>query len=314
MKTLITGANGLVGQALCSALDQTGYETIRAVRTQLTAKDTQVGEINRNTQWETVLSSGIDAVVHLAAHLPSLDTPLADQGNIFHEVNTAGTINLARQCAQHGVKRFIFVSTVKVLGENRDQPYSADDLALPVDAYAISKWEAEQALWEIAAETGMEVVVLRPPLVYGPGVKGNLLSLIQAIDQRKPLPLGAIQNKRSLIYVGNLVDVIRLCLEHPNAAGKTYVVSDGEDISTPELVRRIAQALGRKPFLVSLPVFWIQWAGKLLSKTATVDRLLGSLTVDITPLKNELGWQAPYTIEAGLAQTAQWYRTSQVKK
>lgn len=308
MNILVTGANGLVGRALCSVLDQSEDQVIRAVRTSTTPWEVPVGDLNENTQWDGVLTSKIDAVVHLAGKVPLSDKEVGAQANQYHQANTLGTANLARQCAQHGVKRFIFVSTVKVLGEGKGEPYRADDLAEPDDAYAISKWEAEQALWQIAQETGMEVVILRPPLVYGPGVKGNFLRLMQAIDKRRPLPLGAIQNRRSLIYLGNLVDAIRLCIAHTSAAGKTFLVSDGDDVSTPELIRRMAVALKRRPFLVPVPVDWMKWAGAMLGQRAAVDRLVGSLAVDNAPLQEELGWRPPYTMQAGLAETVQWYR------
>lgn len=306
--TLVTGANGLVGRALCTALEQTGHRVVRAVRTSASPGEIAVGDLSAGTDWSEALAAGIDSVVHLAAQLPATEGSAGPHENRYAEVNTLGTARLARQCAQHGVKRFVFVSTIKVLGEGRDAPYRSGDLAVPSDAYAISKWEAEQALWQIAAETGMEIVVLRPPLVYGPGVKGNFLRLLQAIDKRRPLPLGAIRNRRSLLYLGNLVDAICLCLTHPNAAGKTYLISDGDDVSTSELIRRIAAALGRQPRLVPLPVAWMRWAGSLLGKQAAVDRLLGSLAVDATPLRNELAWHPPCTMQAGLAATAQWYR------
>ena len=244
----------------------------------------------------------------MAGLVPQAESETIGQANRYHQVNTLGTANLARQCARHGVKRFVFVSTVKVLGEGKSEPYQDTDLAVPADAYAISKWDAEQALWQVAAETGMEVVMLRPPLVYGPGVKGNFLRLMQVIDKRRPLPLGGIHNQRSLIYLGNLIDVIRLCLTHPNAAGKAFLVSDGDDVSTPELVCRIAAALGRRPFLLPVPASWMQWAGRVLGKQAAVDRLLGSLCVDISPLREELDWTPPYSMQAGLEATAQWYR------
>lgn len=309
MKVLITGANGLVGRALCSVLDQAGHQLARAVRTSTTPWQVPVGDINEYTAWGPVLQAGVDEVVHLAAQVPAEGPVVVDQAGRFYTVNSLGTANLARQCAQHGVKRFVFVSTAKVLGEGQDQPYGADDPAVPADAYAISKWEAEQALWQIAHETGMQVVILRPPLVYGPGVKGNFLRLLQAVDGRRPLPLGCIQNRRSLVYVGNLVRAIDFCLMHPGAAGQTFMVSDGDDVSTPELVRRIATALGRRPWLLPVPVAWMRWAGTLLGKQAAVNRLLGSLAVDIKPLQ-ALGWQAPCTMQAGLAATAHWYRTS----
>ena len=308
MKTLVTGANGLVGRALCSVLDQTEHQVVRAVRTSTTPWEVPVGDLNESTDWSEALGQNTDVVIHLAGQVPLTDGASSTPDDRYSQVNTWGTANLARQCAQNGVKRFIFVSTVKVLGEGKSEPYRDTDLAVPADAYAISKWDAEQALWQVAAETGMEVVVLRPPLVYCPGVKGNFLSLMQALDKRRPLPLGDIQNQRSLIYLGNLVDVIRLCVTHPNAAGKTFLVSDGDDVSTPELVRRIAAALGRRPFLLPVPVSWMLSAGRVLGKQAAVARLLGSLCVDISPLREDLGWTPPYTMQEGLEATAQWYR------
>lgn len=308
MKILVTGANGLVGRALCSVLDQTKDHVVRAVRTSTTPWEVPVGDLNEDTDWSEALGHKTDVVVHLAAQVPLSDVASRAPGDQYTEVNTLGTANLARQCAQYGVKRFIFISTVKVLGEGKSEPYRDTDLAIPADAYAMSKWEAEQTLWQIAAETGMEVVVLRPPLVYGPGVKGNFLRLMQAINKGRPFPFGAIHNRRSLIYLGNLVDVIRRCLTHPKAAGKTFLVSDGDDVSTPELVRRIAASLGRRPFLLPVPVLCMRWAGRVLGKKAAVDRLLGSLRVDISPLREELGWTPPYTMRAGLEATAQWYR------
>ena len=308
MKILVTGANGLVGRALCSVLDQTGHQVVRAVRTSTTPWEVPVGDLNESTDWSETLGQDTDVVVHLAARVPLTDGATIAPDDRYTQVNTLGTANLARQCAQNRVKRFIFVSTVKVLGEGKSEPYRDTDLAVPADAYAISKWDAEQALWQVAAETGMEVLMLRPPLVYGPGVKGNFLRLMQAIDKRRPLPLGAIHNQRSLIYLGNLVDAIHRCVTHPKAAGKAFLVSDGDDVSTPELVRRIAASLGRRPFLLPVPASWMQWAGRVLGEQAAVDRLLGSLCVDISPLREELGWTPPYTMQEGLEATAQWYR------
>ncbi len=308
MKVLVTGANGLVGRALCAVLDKGGEKVIRAVRASTTPWEVPVGDINENTDWRVALSQGIDAVVHLAAQVPLADSDVGAAADPYRKVNTVGTANLARQCVQHGVKRFVFVSTVKVLGEGKEEPYRDGDLAVPADAYAISKWEAEQVLRQIAAETEMEVVVLRPPLVYGPGIKGNFLRLMRAVEKQRPLPFGGIQNQRSLIYLGNLVDVIRVCLIHPKAVGKTYLVSDGDDVSTPVLIHRVAAALGRRPLLLPVPVSWMRWAGTFLAKRAAVERLLGSLCLDMKPLREELGWSPPYTIQAGLETTAQWYR------
>jgi nucleoside-diphosphate-sugar epimerase len=307
MRILVTGANGLIGRALCSVLDQTEHQVVRTVRKSTTPCEIPVGDLNESTHWGDVLCPRIDVVVHLAGRAPLTNGFNGLQSDLY-QVNTLGTANLALQCAQHGVKRFIFVSTVKVLGEGKDEPYRDDDLAIPADDYAISKWEAERRLWQIASETGMEVVVLRPPLVYGSWVKGNFLRLVQAIDKRRPLPLGAIQNRRSLIYLGNFVDAIRLCLTHPKAVGKAFLVCDGDDVSTPELIRRVAAALGRRPLLLPIPISWMRWAGAFLGKKAAVDRLLGSLAVDMTPLREDLGWNPPYTMQAGLETTAQWYR------
>lgn len=308
MTVLVTGSNGFLGKALCSVLEHTDHQFIRTVRSSTTPWAVSVGDINKHTQWGEVLGSGVDVVVHLAGQVFGDGKATDGKADLFYQTNALGTKNLAHQCAQCGVKRFVFVSTVKVLGEGKDEPYWDTNLAVPFDAYAISKWEAEQMLWQIAAETGMEVVVLRPPLVYGPGVKGNFLRLMQTIDKRRPLPLGAIHNRRSLIYLGNLVDAIQLCITHPKAAGKTFLVSDGDDVSTPELVRRIAAALERRPFLLPVPAPWIRGLGRVLGKQAAVDRLLGSLCVNVIPLREELGWTPPYTMQAGLEATASWYR------
>ena len=309
MTMLVTGANGFLGRALCSVLEHSDHQLIRTVRSSTTPWEVSVGDVNEHTEWDQFLDSGVDVVVHLAGQQVFGDGKATDgKTNLFYQTNALGTKNLAHKCALYGVKRFVFVSTLKVLGEGKDEPYRNSNLVVPFNAYAISKWEAEQILWQIAAETGMEVVVLRPPLVYGPGVKGNFLRLMQAIDKRRPLPLGAIHNRRSFIYLGNLVDAIQLCITHPKAAGKTILPSDGDDVSTPELVRRIAAALERKPFMLPVPATWIRGLGRVMGKQAAVDRLLGSLCVDDPTLREELGWTPPYTMQAGLEATASWYR------
>lgn len=307
MNVLVTGANGFIGQMLCPTLERAGLQVVRAVRISNRYDEISAGEMDGETSWDRVLDADVDGVVHLAAKVP-LTEKTAETANSYHRVNTLGTVRLARECAARGVRRFVFVSTVKVLGEGCDEPLRADDFAVPGDAYAISKWEAEQSLWQISAETGMEVAILRPPLVYGPGVSGNFLRLLRMVDQKIPLPLGAIHNRRSLIYLGNLVDVIRLCLLHPDAAGKTFMVSDGEDVSTPDLIRRIGSALGHGSFLLPVPATWMKRAGDLLGKRSAIDRLTGSLAVDSMPVQDELGWLPPYSMRAGLALTAQWYR------
>lgn len=314
MKILVTGANGLVGTAVGAALDKNEAQVIRAVRRATTLTEFPVSDLDEHTSWDSVLGLDVDIVVHLAAKVALIGKQTKSEFSEYHRVNTLGTANLARQCASHGVRRFVYVSTVKVLGEGKGERYQASDLANPEDAYALSKWEAEQALWQISKETGMEVVIIRPPLVYGPGVKANFLQLMRAIDKRLPLPLGAIRNRRSLIYLGNLVNAITLCLTHPDAAGKTYMVSDADDVSTPELVRRLAKALGKSPVLLPVPVSWMRFVGGLLGKDSSVDRLVGSFAVDIAPIQKELGWTPPYSMEAGLSATAEWYRQSELSQ
>jgi nucleoside-diphosphate-sugar epimerase len=312
MTILITGADGFVGSALCDRLRNESVPLRGAVRRLKSTLDADqhmaVGDISGETDWSSALQDVTD-VVHLAARVhvmkENCPNPLAE----FRRVNVEGTANLARQAAAHGVSRFIFLSSVKVNGEltGVGRPFASTDAPAPEDPYGVSKCEAEQKLWQIATETGLEVVVLRPPLVYGPEVKGNFLRLMQAIDEQLPLPLGGIQNTRSLIYLGNVVDSIRVCLTHPKAAGKTFLVSDGEDVSTPELIRRLAAALGRRPLLLPVPMSLMKFAGAFFGKKAAVDRLLASLCVDMTPLREELSWNPPYTMQAGLETTAQWY-------
>ena len=223
---------------------------------------------------------------------------------MYRETNTEATLNFARQAAQAGVRRFVFISTVKVNGEGRDAPYSETDVPAPADAYAVSKWEAEQGLHRVAQETGLQVVILRPPLVYGPGVKANFQRLMNMVRHGCwPLPLGAICNRRSLLYLGNFVDAIRLCVEHPAAAGQTFLLDDGEPISTPELIRRLAHAMGRPAHLLAVPVGVLEFGGALLGKRAAVARLTGSLYVDSLAIRSRLGWVPPFSMEAGLAAT-----------
>lgn len=308
MKTLITGSDGLVGRALSLMLRQVGHDVILVVRKANAPNKIEVGEINALTDWTSVLRTKPDSVVHLAAQMPANRSALDRLDSRYSEVNVLGTLNLAHQCADHGVKRLVFLSSVKVLGEGRKTAYSANDRAFPKDVYAESKWNAEKGLMEIALRTGLEVVILRPPLVYGPGVKVNFLNLIRAVDRGYLMPVKGINNKRSLIYVGNLVDAIRVCIEHPNAAFKTYLVSDGKDLSTAELIRLLAIALDRPNRAFYIPPGFLRVAGKLLGKTSILDRLMGSLTVECSAIKSDLGWLPPFSIEEGLAETIKWYR------
>ncbi len=315
MKVLVTGASGFVGRSLCDALLRKGhseYSIVPAVRSPRGLPgECVVGEIDGKTDWREALH-GVHAVVHLAARVHVMNDRVADPLTIFRSVNTEGTLHLARQCVAAGVRRFVFISSIKVNGEERAAPYTEADTPAPEDAYAISKWEAEQGLRQIAAQTGLEVVILRLPLVYGPGVRANFLALLRAVARGIPLPLGAISNQRSLIYVGNLVDAILRCLEHPAAAGQTFLVSDGEAVSTPELVRCMAAALGRPARLVTLPVPLLWLATTLAKKSALVTRLAGSLSIDSSAIRRELSWTPPFTLDEGLRETAAWYANQKV--
>ena len=308
MQVLITGANGFVGRALCAELLRCGHTVRGALRRKegralMEGVDpVMVGTINADTDWKAALAS-CNVIVHLAARVHVMDDTASDPLAAFREVNAEGTLNLARQAARSGVKRFVFISTVKVNGEGRDARYRETDATAPEDAYAISKWEAEQGLRQIERETGMEVVILRPPLVYGPGVKANFQRLLQVVRRGWPLPLGAIQNRRSLLYLGNFVDAIRLCVEHPAAAGQTFLLDDGEPVSTPDLIRALARAMGRPARLLAVPVGMLEFAGALLGKRAAVARLTGSLWVDGSVIRTRLGWTPPFSMAAGLAAT-----------
>jgi nucleoside-diphosphate-sugar epimerase len=227
----------------------------------------------------------------------------------YRRINTEGTARLATAAARAGVRRFVFLSSIKVNGEcTTTRPFNESDEPHPEDAYGLTKWEAERALRVVEARTGMEVVVLRPPLVYGAGVTANFLRLMQLIARGVPLPLSAIDNRRSMIFVRNLADAVRACIETPHAAGNTYLASDGVDLSTPDLVRRLAHAMGVKPRLFAVPTSLLAAAGAALGQRAQVSRLTQSLQVDSTRLREHLHWKPPYTVEAGFAETAAWFR------
>ncbi len=303
MKVLVTGASGFVGTALCARLAAAGVGVVPAVRSKLgLPHEVVVDNLDAATDWRLALSD-CDAVVHLAARVHMMDDTPQDHLALYRATNTEATLNLARQAAQAGVKRFVFISTIKVNGEGGDAPYRETDVPAPEDAYATSKWEAEQGLTQIAGETGLEIVILRPPLVYGPGVKANFMRLMQTVRKGWPLPLGSIHNRRSLLYLGNFIDAIRLCIEHPAAAGQTFLLDDGEPVSTPELIRAVARAMGRPARLWAVPVGVLERLGTLLGKRAAVARLTGSLYVDSSFVRSRLGWTPPYSMASGLAET-----------
>ncbi|UCD81272.1 MAG: SDR family oxidoreductase [Desulfobacterales bacterium] len=309
---LITGANGFVGRALCRKLQADGVKVHGAVRANKSSslpegvEPREIANIDALTDWTGILG-GIDTVVHLAARVHVMQERAADPIAEYHKVNVAGTRQLACAAREAEVKRFVFLSTIKVNGEKNVRPYRESDPPAPEDAYAISKLQAEEQLKEIAAASGMELVILRPPLVYGPGVKANFLALIKMVAKGVPLPLANIPNRRSFIYLKNLTDVISACCIHPDAGGKVFIVSDGEDVSTPELIRCIAESLNVPARLFPCPALLLFFFGRILGKGAALDRLIGSLAVDISRIRKELDWEPPYTLEQGMKETASWY-------
>ncbi len=318
MRILITGASGFVGQALVRQLASEGHHHLRAAL-RPTAKlpvDTStlekviVEELAPDTNWSSALE-GMEAVVHCAARVHVMNETAGDPLSKFRRTNVEGTLALARQAQQAGVRRFIFISSIKVNGEETQpgRPFTADDTPAPADPYGISKMEAEQALRELARNGAMEVVVIRPVLVYGPGVKANFLSMIRWLDKGIPLPLGGItSNRRSLVALDNLVDLICVCLTHPDAAGQVFLASDGEDLSTTAMLRRISLALGKSPFLPSIPASWLMLAARMMGRPGIAQRLCGSLQVDISKNRDLLGWTPRTTVDAAFQKTVEAYR------
>jgi nucleoside-diphosphate-sugar epimerase len=313
-KILVTGASGFVGQALCSTLVAHGHVVRAAVRSadSMPSADgldvVAVGEVGAQTDWSAVFA-GVDYVIHCAARAHVMHETEADALAAYRAVNVAGTQRLAEQAAALGVRRLVFLSSIKVNGEQTafGAPFLFSDAPAPEDPYDVSKWEAEQALWAVSAQTGLEVVVVRPPLVYGPGVKGNLLRLLRWVARGVPLPLGAVHNQRSLVGLSNLVDLLLRCAEHPAAAGQTFLASDGQDLSTPQLIRLMAEGMNRRARLLHVPVALLQAGGSLLGKRGEIDRLVGSLQVDNGHTQAQLGWIPPVSVEDGVREMARWY-------
>lgn len=307
MRVLVTGATGFVGIAsIVRLIDEARFLVRGAVRRQsaelpVGAERVVVSDLAPDTDWQHALT-GVDTVVHLAARVHVMRDAVADQLAEFRRVNVAGTMNLARQAAVTGVKRFVYLSSVKVNGESG--AHIETDPPAPEDAYGISKHEAELGLRHIAPETGMEVVIIRPPLVYGPGVKANFQVLMRAVARGIPVPLGAIHNRRSLVALDTLVDFIVTCIEHPAAANETFLVSDGDDLSTTDLISRLARAMGRPARLIPVPKSVLMAGATLLGKRDVAQRLLGSLQVDISKAQQVLGWTPPISVDEGLRRAA----------
>jgi nucleoside-diphosphate-sugar epimerase len=304
MKILITGANGFVGKALCPHLVAQGHKVVPVVR-----KSSGISHgilAHDELSWKAALK-GCDSIIHLAARVHIMAERDRDSLQSYRNSNVVATIALANRAVAAGVQRFIFISSIKVNGESTKdrQPFTAEDEPAPEDSYGISKFEAEEALHQIARETGMEVVIIRPPLVYGPGVKANFESMMRWLRRGIPLPLGALtQNKRSMVALDNLVDLISVCLSHPSAVNQTFLVSDGEDLSTATLLQRTAIALGVNVRLFSVPPVVLKSLAKLLGKETLYKRLCGSLQIDMTKTQKLLHWKPPLSIEKGLSLAA----------
>ncbi len=310
---LVTGASGFVGHRLCSELAQQGHALRAAVRNRshglsLFAEVVAVGEVDAQTHWSGALTD-VDVIIHLAARVHVMKETATDPLAEFRAVNVLGTQRLARAATESGVRRLVYVSSLKVNGETTEgSSFTECDHPRPQDPYGISKWEAEQSLWRIAHETGLEVVVVRPPLVYGPNVGGSFLRLLKLVRSGLPLPFGAIENQRSMIYNANLVDALILCATREEAAGKTYLVSDGDDWSTACLVTQLARLMHKPARLVPIPKILLQIVGRCTGKADEVGRLVGSLRVDTSAIRSDLAWQPPFSTAEGLDETVQWFQ------
>lgn len=306
---LLTGATGFVGQRLLSMLKENGHHCRAAVRrpsstVDVFAESVVVGDIDAHTDWGKAVA-GMDVVVHLAARVHIMhdqaDNPLVE----FRKINLDGTRSLAQAAARAGVKRLVYISSIKVNGEaSKGRPFTPQDTPSPSDPYAIAKWEAEQALQEISRQTGLEVVIVRPTLVYGPGVKANFFNLIKLVRKRIPLPLAGINNRRTLVSLDNLANLLMTCCEHPAAAGHVFLAGDDETVSTAELIARIARAFGQRPPLFYFPPGLLAWAARLLGRQAVWLRLSGSLEVDNSDAKSVMGWQPVSSMDEELERIA----------
>ena len=318
---LVTGASGFIGRALCTRLLGKGMDVVATSRknspSSSIARDSTVfvaiDDIGPTTDWSLALSK-VDVVLHLAARVHVMRDTVADPLAEFRRINTAGTEHLARSAAASGVKRLVYVSSIGVNGlfTGEGKSFSEADVPQPHNAYAVSKWEAEQALDRVARETDLQVVIVRPPLTYGGGAPGNFAQMLAVVAKGMPLPFAAVDNRRSLVYLGNLVEALIVCATHPAAVGQTYLVCDGEDISTPTLLRQLAVGMGVPSRLFPCPAALLRLASKLVGKSQQLELLLGSLQVDSGKIHRELNWQPPYSVQQGLQATADWYRTTRL--
>ena len=301
---LVTGATGFVGSRLVVKMSEAGFSVIRALRRAGSVEGVVVGDIDGQTDWREALQ-GVDVVVHLAARVHIMDDQASDPLAEYRKTNLDGTLKLAEAAVEQGVRRFVYLSSIKVNGESADadHPFTEADTPQPQGAYAVSKWEAEQALMAFAQRSGLEVVIVRPPLVYGPGVKANFQKLMGIVAKPYPLPLASVNNRRSLLGLENLVDFIVLCVTHPEAANEVFLVADAEAPSTPELIRKIAALRGMHCRLVCFPPALLRLAGKILHKNAMVSRVCDSLVIDAAKARELLGWQPRVSLDEELQRT-----------
>jgi len=316
MNVLVTGSNGFIGSAVVNKNVADGYRVSGIVRrtpnqTTKNLYKEYVVALAPDTDFSSVLTNQ-EVIVHTAARVHVMHDTSLNPALEYRNTNVLGTLNLARQAASAGVRRFIFISSIKVNGEAtfNGTLFKADDTPAPLDSYSMSKMEAEEGLLRLAAETGMEVVIVRPPLVYGPGVKANFLSMMRWLYKGIPLPLGAIHNKRSMVALDNLVSLIGVCLNHPNAANQVFLVSDGEDLSTTDLLKRLGSALGKPARLLPIYPSMLTVGAALLGKKSIATRLCGSLQVDIAKNKVMLGWVPPFSVDEALCLTASHFINS----
>ncbi len=316
MKILITGATGFVGSALITLLSRQGHQLVLVGHQSNTVNAENFHAVNLADQydWQTLLK-GCDVVVHLAARVHVMKETVENAAQAYFKLNVEATQRLAEQAAAVGVKRFIYLSSLKVNGECNmaGRAFAEQDTPNPVGPYAQSKYQAEQVLFDLAKKSTLEVTVIRPPLVYGPNVRANFQSLLSVVHHQRPLPLAGIQNQRSYVYVENLVSLIARCLDHPKAANQCFFVSDANDLSTPQLIKACATALGVKARLFYLPQGMLRWLCQFLGKEDFYQRLCGDLTVDISKTKRLLGWRPPFSVEAGLAETAKAFKRKSVE-
>ena len=307
MKILITGANGFIGRALCKKLSRSCYDVSAVVRKikKNSCYDNiryySIGDFNKKKNWKDLVT-GVDCVIHCAAKAHITSKSKKHTLKSYRLINCITTKKLATQCGNFGVKRFIFLSSIGVLGNstNRHGPFKHSDKPSPKEDYAISKFEAEQELFKISKMSGLEVVVLRPPLVYGALAPGNLMRLINLVRYRLPLPFSLVKNKRSFIGIDNLVDILIHCIEHPDAKGKSFLVSDDDDVSTPDLIKKISQYLGIPSLLFPIPIFFLKFISFIIRRKKEIDKLTDSLQVDISYTKKILSWVPPVGTDEGI--------------